>query len=193
MEETYIIELLIEGNLPPGLAEMIPQENPDDDWNDPEFLLDMLNTTDSERMMFRDRCQEKEAELEALKRDREALARSIEIVTENGDRVETRRFDSPCLWTKHDVATFLGLSPKTIDELVRTRKLACVQLDSKNRRFKEEHIEEFLRGRTIEGPKPIDDRDRSKVKRPERTRGGKTESIGETDEAQLREEMRSWL
>ncbi len=186
MEEAYIIELLIEGDLPPDLAEKAILRE------DPLYLREMLDWTEDARARLWDEIEEKEAELEALKRDRKALARSIEIVRENGDGVETRRSDYLLLWTKHDVATFLGLSPKTIDELVRAGKLACVQLDSKNRRFKKEHIEKFLDGRTIVKPKPVDVRGQSKVKRPERTRGGKTEGRGETDEAQLREEMREW-
>ncbi len=179
----YIIELLIEGDLPPELAEKAIRRE------DPVHVREMLDWTEEAHERLWDEMEEKEAELEALKRDREALARSIEIVRENG---ETRAFDFPPLLTKQEAAEYLKLAPKTIDELVRTRKLACVQLDSKNRRFKEEHIEEFLDGRTIEKPKPIDDRDRSKVRRSERQRGGDGKSIGETDEAQLREEMREW-
>jgi len=111
MEDSYIIELLIEGDLPPGLAEMIPPENPDDDWNDPEFLLDMLNTTDSERMMFRDRLKAKEEELEATKDSLNTVTRSIEIVRE---RRGSTREEKSCIDDQQAQEGPVTVDPKVI-------------------------------------------------------------------------------
>jgi hypothetical protein len=39
------------------------------------------------------------------------------------------------LWKAEDVAQVLGISTKTVHKLVRERKLSCVQINSRGRRF----------------------------------------------------------
>lgn len=43
-----------------------------------------------------------------------------------------------------EVAEILGISPETVHELVRQGSLNCVQITPKIRRFKKEHVEEFI-------------------------------------------------
>ncbi len=45
------------------------------------------------------------------------------------------------LLTAMAVAPILGISPKTVHKLVRERKLACVQVTSRDRRFTNEQIQ----------------------------------------------------
>jgi hypothetical protein len=41
-----------------------------------------------------------------------------------------------------DVATFLGVAAKTVHKLVREKKLACVQVTSRDRPFTSEQVQE---------------------------------------------------
>ncbi|MFH0959780.1 MAG: helix-turn-helix domain-containing protein, partial [Pseudomonadota bacterium] len=43
-----------------------------------------------------------------------------------------------------EVAKILAISPETVHELVRQGSLNCVQITPKIRRFKMEHVEEFI-------------------------------------------------
>lgn len=173
-----------------GLPE--PEEDLMDYWDDPEYLLDALNQTDVERMWWRDQCEEQEVEIQELRKDRDALARSLEIVREKGDWAETRRPEVSQHWTKHEVATYLGVAPKTVDELVRKGKLDCNQVNSKTRKFTWEQIQRFLRSRTTQKPKLVDAHNRIPVRSHDTRKGGDTRITGEVNRARLREEMDSW-
>lgn len=42
------------------------------------------------------------------------------------------------------VASILGVAPKTVHKLARERKLACVQITSRERRFTPEQVQEYI-------------------------------------------------
>jgi excisionase family DNA binding protein len=48
------------------------------------------------------------------------------------------------------VAYILGISPKTVHKLVREKKLACVQITSRDRRFTDEQVREYIRSQSTE-------------------------------------------
>ena len=48
------------------------------------------------------------------------------------------------LMTAKDVAEILGISAKTVNRLARERKLGCVQVTGKERRFTEEQVREYI-------------------------------------------------
>jgi len=60
-----------------------------------------------------------------------------------------------------EVAKFLSLSAKTVHKLARERKLACVQVTARDRRFTQEQIQEYIRSKSTEvrvdkrGPRPV--------------------------------------
>jgi excisionase family DNA binding protein len=54
----------------------------------------------------------------------------------------------PVLLSASDVALFMGISAKTVHKLVRERKLACVQVTSRERRFTHEQVEDYIRIQT---------------------------------------------
>ena len=92
-----------------------------------------------------------------------------------------------CLLTPDAVAAVLGISIKTVHKLVREKKLACVQVTAKHRRFTEQQVEEFVRAQTVESH--VDRR----VSRPlsSRPKKGGKKSVG-LSRADLKKEMRSW-
>jgi excisionase family DNA binding protein len=96
------------------------------------------------------------------------------------------------LLTPEQAADILGIRVKTVHEFVRDGKLACVQVSARNRKFTEEQIQAFIRSRTIEPPKSIDNSDADRLPfRPKPFKGG--EGLpGVSVRAQLLEEMRSW-
>jgi hypothetical protein len=87
-----------------------------------------------------------------------------------------------------DVAGILGLKPKTVHELVRLGKLACVQVTARNRKFRRSHIADFIALQTKNLPKPVDNI------RPKELglndRGMK--SLGRPSRAELKGEMARW-
>ena len=91
------------------------------------------------------------------------------------------------LLSPKDVAEILGISVKTVHKLVRDGKLGCVQVTSKERRFTEEQVQDYVESQTI-GVRV----DKKRVTRvssiPEK--GGK-KSLGFARTA-LRQEMQSW-
>jgi hypothetical protein len=50
-----------------------------------------------------------------------------------------------------DVASILGLMPKTVNKLVREKKLACVQVTARDRRLTTEHARAPVRRSSITG------------------------------------------
>ena len=76
--------------------------------------------------------------------------------TNHGDSCSIGR-----LLTAVTVATILGVSPKTIHKLVREKKLACVQVTSRDRRFTHEQIQEYIQSQSTsvrvdkKDPRPV--------------------------------------
>jgi excisionase family DNA binding protein len=68
------------------------------------------------------------------------------------------------LLTILDVAEQLQLKPKTVHQLVRDGKLACVQLTPRERRFLPDHVQEFIRSKTVPVPKPLDPGSQDKLR-----------------------------
>ncbi|AFM26041.1 helix-turn-helix domain-containing protein [Desulfomonile tiedjei] len=92
------------------------------------------------------------------------------------------------LLTAVTVASILGISPKTVHKLVREKKLACVQVTSRDRRFTHEQIQEYIRSQST--PVRVDKKDPRPVQsRPKK--GGDRKSVG-LSRTDLREEIRSW-
>ena len=54
------------------------------------------------------------------------------------------------LWKAEEVAQFLSLGVKTVHKLVREKKLACVQITAKERRFTHEQVQEYIRSQSPE-------------------------------------------
>jgi excisionase family DNA binding protein len=90
------------------------------------------------------------------------------------------------LLTAKHVAEILGVAVKTVQKLVREGKLGCVQITTKERRFTEEQVQEFVRSRIIE--RPIDRKQPRPVNFP---RKGGEKSLGFARTA-LKQEMQSW-
>jgi excisionase family DNA binding protein len=88
-----------------------------------------------------------------------------------------------------EVAALLGLSPKTIHKLVRDKKLACVQVTARERRFTHEQVQEYIRSRSIEVR--VDKKPASTVSSRPRKGGDRGQSVGVYGK-DLREEMRRW-
>jgi hypothetical protein len=95
------------------------------------------------------------------------------------------------LLTIEAVAGILGLTPRRVHGLVRERKLACVQISPRDRRFLPEQLEAYIRSRILEPPKPVDRPRAGRVAFPPRG-GDKSKLSGDSVRAQLLEEMRSW-
>jgi excisionase family DNA binding protein len=91
------------------------------------------------------------------------------------------------LLTVKDVAFILGIAPKTVNKLVRERKLCCVQVTTKERRFTEQQVNEYIESRSSN--QEIDTKTRRRVKSTEPKGGEK--SLGFTRRS-LMEEMRQW-
>jgi len=54
------------------------------------------------------------------------------------------------LLTAVTVASILGLAPKTVHKLAREKKLACVQVTSRDRRFTPEQVQDYIRSQSTE-------------------------------------------
>ena len=54
------------------------------------------------------------------------------------------------LWQASDVAQILGIRVKTVHNLVRKGKLACVQVTVRERRFTQEQVHEYIRSQSTE-------------------------------------------
>jgi excisionase family DNA binding protein len=94
------------------------------------------------------------------------------------------------LLTEQQAAERLHLSRRKIQDLCRSGKIAFVQVTPRTRAFLPEHIDEFIRRRTVTPPKLVDRSLRQSL--PSRRKGGELEkSFGDTAKA-LREEMRQW-
>ena len=54
------------------------------------------------------------------------------------------------LLTPQQVAEILGISDRTVHKLCRDGKLGYAQIDSKHRRFTEEHVEAYIRSVSVQ-------------------------------------------
>ena len=85
-----------------------------------------------------------------------------------------------------EVASMLMVSIKTVHKLVRSGKLGCVQVTSRDRRFTQEQIEEYIRSQSREVR--VDKKEpRHVLSRPEK---GGEKSSGVLSRQALLEEMR---
>jgi excisionase family DNA binding protein len=98
---------------------------------------------------------------------------------------------TPPLLTPQDVATFLGVKTKTIHQYVRDKRLTCIQISPRKRRFTPEQVEQFILSRTISEPKSVDTKISYPITYPQKG-GDEKKSFGEKAKAQIREEMRLW-
>jgi excisionase family DNA binding protein len=55
----------------------------------------------------------------------------------------------PGLLTAKEVGKMLGISARAVNRLAREGKLGCVQLTSRDRRFTQELVEEFVKAVTV--------------------------------------------
>ncbi|MGO9567852.1 MAG: helix-turn-helix domain-containing protein [Desulfomonilaceae bacterium] len=86
-----------------------------------------------------------------------------------------------------DVADILGVAHKTVNKLVRSGKLGCVQISPRARRFSKEQVKAYIDSKKAEVPI---DRKRFKPVKSRPPKGGE-KSFG-FSRTSLREEMRSW-
>ncbi|MBM3299331.1 MAG: helix-turn-helix domain-containing protein [Deltaproteobacteria bacterium] len=88
-----------------------------------------------------------------------------------------------------DAASILGISTKTVHKLVRERKLACVQVTSRDQRFTDEQIREYIRSQST-GVR-VDKKAAPTVSSRPKKGGDRAQSVG-VNGKDLREEMRRW-
>lgn len=82
-----------------------------------------------------------------------------------------------CLLTVSQVAAALGLSRKTVHKLVRERKLACVYVTSRERRFTHEQVQEYIRSQSTSVR--VDKKDPRPVSSPPKKGGIDRKSAGD--------------
>ncbi len=95
--------------------------------------------------------------------------------------------ETPPLMNAKQVATILKISSRTVQKLVRERKLACVQVTARERRFTAEQVQQYIESQST-GMRVDKDAARP-VKYSPKKGGAKSVGCSRTD---LREEMRSW-
>jgi excisionase family DNA binding protein len=98
------------------------------------------------------------------------------------------------LLTPEMAAKLLCVNLKTVHRLVRERRLPCVQISPKKRRFTLPQLRGFIEQRTIPTHPGIDKGSRREVSSaPKLHKGGdRLKTTGNLVRTQLREEMRSW-
>jgi excisionase family DNA binding protein len=105
-----------------------------------------------------------------------------------------RKIDSSALTASmplldaRQVALILNMSVKTVHKLVREKKLACVQLTSRDRRFTHEQVQEYIRSQSTSVR--VDKRDPRLVSSPPKKGGDRAKSSGVLSRQALLEEMR---
>ena len=95
-----------------------------------------------------------------------------------------------------EVAKMLVISLKTVHKLVRERKLACVQVTARDRRFTPEQVQQYIESRStgirVDKKAPPKVSSRPKKGGDYRKRGEKTGVSKACLLDQLKEEMRQW-
>ena len=99
------------------------------------------------------------------------------------------QYDRQPLLKAKDVAVRLLVSEKTVHKLVRGGRLACVQVTSRDRRFTDEQVQEYIRSQSSEAR--VDKRTTPTVSSRPKKGGDSEQSVG-VDGKDLREEMRRW-
>lgn len=107
--------------------------------------------------------------------------------TDNTVRSEDCNFNS--LYTDAQVADMLLLPKKTVQKLVREKKLACVQITSRIRRFTPEQVRGYIDSHST--PISVDKKDSRPVSSPPRKGGEKSRFVGVSGK-DLRKEMKKW-
>jgi excisionase family DNA binding protein len=92
----------------------------------------------------------------------------------------------PLLLDSKEVATILSIGPKTVHKLVREKKLACVQVTARDRRFTPEQVQEYIRPQSTSVR--VDKKAASTVSSGPRKGGAKSSGVSGTG---LIKEMRS--
>jgi excisionase family DNA binding protein len=107
---------------------------------------------------------------------------------EKKQRNDEERVPIPRLLSARDVAEILGISVKTVNKLVREGKLGCVQVTTRERRFSEEQIRDYIESRSskLQFDRTIPDR----VKSAPPKGGEKSSRV--FNRADLLKEIRSW-
>ncbi len=97
------------------------------------------------------------------------------------------------LLTPEQAAEYLGIKVKTVHQLVRDGKLACVQVTARDRKFTKAQLQEFIESRTISMPKIVDKKLSSGLRFP-RKGGVQRKSTGDSlsERKKMKEELRSW-
>lgn len=93
------------------------------------------------------------------------------------------------LLDSHRVAAILKIAIKTVHKLVREGKLACVQVTSRERRFTEEQVQQYIESRST--GIMIDKRVTAPVSSRPKKGGEKSKSVGVCGK-DLRKEMKTW-
>jgi excisionase family DNA binding protein len=97
------------------------------------------------------------------------------------------------LYTPEQTAQCLGIKVKTVHQLVREGKLACIQVTAKDRKFTEAQIEAFIESRNIPLPKQVDRKSLDRLPSSPKRGGERSKLSGDSFvRAQLRKEMVSW-
>jgi excisionase family DNA binding protein len=99
------------------------------------------------------------------------------------------------LLTPEKAAEYLGIKVKTVHQLVREGRLACIQVTTRDRKFTEAQIQAFIESRTITLPNVIDKKSPRRLPSPARKGGVERKSTGDflSERAKMRNEVRSWL
>ena len=97
------------------------------------------------------------------------------------------------LLTESEAAQRLLITRRSLQRLCREGRIQFVQVTPRVRGFKEEHITEYIRRRTVTPPKVVD-RSVSKSLPFPRKRGDNRKSTGDSlsERKRMKEELRSW-
>ncbi len=96
-------------------------------------------------------------------------------------------WSSARLLEPNEVAEILGISLKTVHKLVREKKLGCVQVTARERRFTPEQIQQYIESRSTD--MRVDKKAPPTVLSRPKKGGAKSIGVSGTD---LKKEMRSW-
>jgi excisionase family DNA binding protein len=81
------------------------------------------------------------------------------------------------LWKAEEVGQILSISTKTVHKLVRDKKLACVQITSRERRFTPEQVQEYIQSKSTSVR--VDKKDPRPVQSPPKKGGNERKYAGE--------------